>query len=141
MFRAQVAVPQNAKNAIVLFALAAHGFVQPPKETIDTTRRFSLSLATQQSLLRVIASIHRLERTPAILHLIAPERDQVDVHDGQTRHDETAQGSNIDRRIDRFEDRNDQIFQIRVADDDLRVSRTPNHARIALTHRDHLYAL
>src|SRR6185369_1377940 len=73
--------------------------------------------------------------------VVAVERNEINVHHRQTRHHETAQRANINRRINCIEHRHDQILKIHIADDDLRITRATDHARVSLSHCNDLYAL
>ena len=81
---------------------------------------------------------------PAHAHLVAvsavvvvtvgrsADRDEVDIHDRQSRHYERTQRTDVHRRVDRLEDTNYQLFEFDVADHDLSIAGAADHARIAL---------
>ena len=63
----------------------------------------------------------------------------MNIHDRQPRHHERTKRTNIDRRIDRLKNTDDQLFEFRIADDDLSVAGAADHTRISAVKCDDLY--
>ena len=76
-----------------------------------------------------------------VIAVVAVEGHQVDIHHRQTRHHERPQRAHVNRGIDRIQHRNDQIFEVGIADYDLRIARASDHPRVSLPDRNDLHAL
>src|ERR1041385_4451012 len=104
-------MPQNPQHTVVLLNLAANIDAQVRQEFIDRSGSFTLGLVTKQALFRILAKVCRVVMR-SIVAFVTAERYQVDVHDGKTRHHETADTSHIGRSINGFEYRDNQIFEV-----------------------------
>jgi hypothetical protein len=125
-----------------LLNFATNRLVQTRQKLLDRTRCFPLGFPAQQSLFGILALVYRLVAVAVlVIAIVTVEWDEVDVHDRQTRHHETAERANVNRGINRVQHRHDQIFEIRVADHDLRIASTTNHSRVSLPHGNYLHSL
>ena len=95
-----------------------------------------------QAFFRILALVYRFVAVAVfVVAVVAVERNEINIHHRQSRHHEATQRANVNGRINRIEHRHDQVFQIRIADHDLRVASAPDHARVALSHGNDLHAL
>src|SRR5882762_5173591 len=104
MVRTQIAVPQNSENTVVLFDLSSDGFVKVTKKVIDKPGRLVFRLTSQQALLRIFTLIYRLKVITFAIVVIAIEWHQINIHHRQSRHNKTAQRSDIHWRVNGVED-------------------------------------
>src|SRR5829696_6304763 len=127
-------MPQDTDHTVILLLFSADRFAETLQETVDEARGLVLGFISQKIFFRRFSNIGDLEMSLLVIIAVAGAtyRNQMNIHDRQSRHYERSQRTDIDRRIDCLENTNNEFLELDITDHDLRVAGASDHPRIAL---------